>query len=136
MGTDFTNDDVVKESSNQRDYTHELIKDTTISGRVCWKVELIPTEDAPVVWGKVHAYIAKEEYIQVLTRMYDEDGYLVNTMIASEIKKMGGKMLATKFEMIPADKEGHKTIMEYKNFVFNQPIDDKFFSVQSMKRLK
>lgn len=136
MGTDFTNDDLVQESSNKTDYTHKLLKDTTINGLECWKIELTPTEDAAVVWGKVYAFIDKADYVQVRTEMFDEDGYLVNSMISSNIKEMGGKRIATKMEMIPADKEGHKTVMEYTAFKFDEPIDDSFFSVQNMKRLK
>ena len=136
MGTDFTNDDLVQESSNKTDYTHKLVKDTTINGLDCWKIELTPTEDAAVVWGKVYAFIDKTDYVQVRTEMYDEDGFLVNTMISYDIKEMGGKRIATKMEMIPADKEGHKTIMEYTAFKFDEPISDNFFTVQNMKRLK
>lgn len=136
MGTDFTNDDIVQESSNKSDYTHRLLKDTVINGMPCWKIELLPREDAAVVWGKVHAFIDKTHYIQLRMEMYDEDDFLVNTLIASHIKEMGGKTLATKLEMLPADKTGHKTIMEYASIKFDQPIKDEFFSVQNMRKLK
>ncbi len=136
MGTDFTNEDMIQESSNVRDYKHTILKDSTIAGRKVWKIELIPYEETAVVWGKVIVYIDKVDYIQLRTEMYDEDGYLVNTMKASNIKEMGGKMLATKMEMIPEDKDGHKTILEYSKIQFDQPIEEQFFSVQNMKRLK
>src|SRR5271165_816664 len=38
MGTDFTNDDLVKASSRIEDYTHKIIGDSTIAGRSCWKI--------------------------------------------------------------------------------------------------
>ncbi|MDD4033648.1 MAG: outer membrane lipoprotein-sorting protein, partial [Bacteroidales bacterium] len=53
MGSDFTNDDLVKESSIVNDYTHKLIGEETIEGYTCYKIKLIPLEEAPVVWGKV-----------------------------------------------------------------------------------
>ena len=53
MGSDFTNDDLVKESSVVNDYTHRLLADTTIQGFKAWKIELIPKEDASVVWGRL-----------------------------------------------------------------------------------
>jgi outer membrane lipoprotein-sorting protein len=136
MGTDFTNDDLVQESSNEKDYTHKIAKDTVINGHKCWKLKLTPKEDAAVVWGKVYIYIDKVNYIQLKTEMYDEDGYLVNTLMAYEIKKMGGKIIATKMKMIPADKKGHRTLMEYKDLKFEEAISDNFFTVQNMKRLK
>ena len=78
MGSDFTNDDLVRESSIVNDYTHELVGDTTIDNREAHKILLIPKEDAPVVWGKIHAYITKVDYIQMLVKYFDEDGFLIN----------------------------------------------------------
>ena len=53
-----------------------------------------------------------------------------------KIKEMGGKIIATKLEVVPADKKGHKTIMQYKKIQFNLPIKDDFFTIQNMKRVK
>lgn len=136
MGSDFTNDDLVKESSIVEDYTQKLDGDTTIDGRDAWKITLIPKEDAPVVWGRVVSFIDKQEYIQLRTEFYDEDDYLVNTMIGSDIKELGGKMLASKLEMIPADKPGNKTIVSYSVLKFDIDVDNDFFSIQNMKRIR
>ena len=67
---------------------------------------------------------------------YDEYGYLVNSMIASDIKTMGGRLIPTRMEMLPADEPGNKTVMIYKSIQFNVAIDDAVFSVEQMKRLK
>lgn len=133
MGTDFTNDDLVRESSNVTDYTHKLAGDSTIEGRLCHKIILIPREDAPVVWGKVVAFIDKKDFVQMRSEMYDEDGYLVNVMNASGVKTLRGKVLATRMEMIPVEKDGHKTIMEIVDMEFDIPIEESFFTVQTMK---
>src|ERR1700739_4410353 len=37
MGTDFTNDDLVKGASRITDYIHKIAGDSTIVGRKCWK---------------------------------------------------------------------------------------------------
>jgi len=49
---------------------------------------------------------------------------------------MGGRVLATKMEMIPVDKKGQKTMMEYQSISFDVPIADSFFSLQNMKKVK
>ena len=135
MGTDFSNDDLVKESSVIVDYTHKMIGDSTIDGKPCYKIELIPKEDAAVVWGKIISFVDKESFFQLRSEFYDEDEDLVNIMNASNIQKMGGRLIPTKMEMIPVDKKGQKTVLEYKSIEFDIPIEDKFFSVQNMKRL-
>ena len=136
MGSDFTNDDLFKESSAVEDYTHKLIGSEKVQGMDCWKIELTPTRDAAVVWGKVISWVDKKEYMQLRAEFYDEDGYLVNTMEASDITTLGGKTLPATLTMIPADEPGHKTIVTYQNLVFDKPIADNFFSEQNMRRVQ
>lgn len=136
MGSDFTNDDLVKESSIVKDYTHKLVGEETIENYPCYKVELIPLEDAPVVWGKIYMWISQDEFLWLKAEFFDEDGFLVNTEILTDVKKMDDRIIPTRMEMIPADKEGHKTIMTFDNIDFEVPIKDSFFSIQNMKRIR
>jgi hypothetical protein len=88
MGSDFTNDDLVKESSIVNDYIHSLGADTVINDLDCYKIILIPKPDAPVVWGKIVVYIDKTEFNQHLVYYYDEDNFLINTMVLSSLQNM------------------------------------------------
>ena len=136
MGSDFTNDDLVKESSIVEDYTHSVLGDSTIAGRDCWKIQMIPKEDAAVVWGKVLVWIDKTDYLQLHVEYYDEDGELINVMDMSDIKMMGGRLIPAKMVMSPVDEPGNKTILTYQSLDFNIPIKDSFFSEQNMKRVR
>ena len=136
MGSDFTNDDLVRESSIVEDYTHRIVKDTTIGDYNAWKVELLPKEEAAVVWGRIEAYIDQSDYLQLLFKYYDEDDYLVNTMILSEVKNLGGRMIPSKLEMIPAENPEQKTVIIYKDMEFDMGNSEAFFSIQNMKRVR
>lgn len=136
LGSDFTNDDLIRESSIVEDYNHRLLGSESLDGRDSYKIEMIPKENAPVVWGKILVWIDKQDFIQLKTEFYDEDGYLVNTMLGKNIKMLGGKKLASLLEVIPADEEGHKTQVEYISLEFDKPIAESFFSLQNMKRVK
>lgn len=136
MGSDFTNDDLVKQSSIVVDYTHQITGEAELEGRTCWEITLIPTEEAAVVWGKVKTWVDQKDFLQLKTEFFDEDDYLVNTMYGKKIDKLGGRLLPTIMEIIPADEEGHKTRIEYLSMSFDKPIKDSFFSVQSMKRVR
>ena len=136
MGSDFTNDDLVRESSIVKDYTHKLLGEETIGNYPCYKVELIPFENAPVVWGKVLMWVSKNDYLWLKAEFYDEDDMLVNTEILSDIKKMDDRIIPTRMEMIPADKKGQKTIMIFENTDFDVPLKEDFFSIQNMKKIK
>lgn len=136
MGTDFTNDDLVKESSVIHDYTHKLIGDTLIAGRSCHVIEMIPKQDAAVVWGKLIVCIDKKDFIEMHIKFYDEDGILINIMNAYDPKLMGGRVIPSRFEMIPLDKKGQKTEMIYKKIIFDEPLKDDFFNMNNMKTLR
>ncbi len=136
MGSDFTNDDLVRESSLVKDYTHKLIGEEIIDGFECYKAELIPFDDAPVVWGKVLMWISKKELHWLKAEFYDEDGYLVNTEILTDVKKMDDRIMPTRMEMIPADDEGHKTVLIFNEMKFNIDLKESFFSQQNMKRIR
>lgn len=136
MGSDFTNNDLVQEVSIIDDYDHRVLKDSTVEGRSCWKVELIPHEDAAIVWGKIYSWIDKTDYLTLRSEFYDEDDYLINVMQSSNIRTMGGRTFATRLEMIPVEEDGHKTVMEYQSISFDGALTDDFFSVQNMKRVR
>ena len=108
MGSDFTNDDLVKESSLVKDYTHKLVAEEQLQGYNCYKIELIPTEDAPVVWGKIYMWISKKEKHWLRAEYYDEDGYLMKYEVLSDIKMVDDREMPTRLEMIPADEEDQK----------------------------
>lgn len=136
MGSDFTNDDLVKESSIVVDYTHKLLGKENIRGLNCYKIELTPLPDAPVTWGKIIVWISVDNYLQLKIEYYDEDMKLVNVMNGYDVKKLGDRELPTRLEITPMNKKGNKTILQINNMVFNKPVDDAFFSQQSMKKVK
>ena len=136
MGSDFTNDDLVKQSSIVVDYTHKLLVKEKVRGMDCYKIEMIPHPDAAVVWGKVIMWITESGYDQWMTEYYDEDNKLVNVSNSYDIKKMGDREIPTRIEMVPLNKKGQKTIMQFDNMNFNVRIDESFFSQQNMKKIR
>jgi len=136
MGTDLTNDDLVKQSSLLEDYTHE-IKGEEIKERYnCWLIELTPKEEAPVVWGKVMIWVDQVEYMILQSDYYDEDNFLVNQMIGSDIKEFSGKKLPSKLRIIPVENKGQETILIYDKLEFDMKIPDQYFTTNYMKRIR
>ncbi len=136
MGSDFNNDDLVRESSIVEDYTQTLTGEENIDGYDCYKIRLIPKPEAGVVWAKVMMWISKKGYLELKIEYYDEEGTLVKYMTGSKVKEMGGRTLPSHWEMIPADKPGEKTTLDYESLEFNIDIKPSFFSEQNMKRVR
>lgn len=136
MGSDFTNDDLVKEFSMLDDYEHRLTGTDTVNGRRCYVIELTPLPQAAVVWGKVKLWIDQTDMIQLKGTYYDDNGQLVNIMNGTDVALLGGKILPRVISWQPADKPGNQTVMIYRKLVFDQPISGAFFSVENMKKLQ
>jgi outer membrane lipoprotein-sorting protein len=136
MGSDYTNDDILRESSIVVDYEHEILGEEEVDGRMCYKVKMLARPDAVVIWGHQIRWIDKEEFLFLRAELYDEDGYLVRRELGTDLKIMDGRLIPTRMEINPVDEEGHKTLLVIDKIEFNNPIRDSFFSQQRMKTIR
>lgn len=136
MGSDFTNDDLINQSSIVVDYQHELKGEDVFDGDKVWVIDAVAKPDAPVVWSKVTLWISKSTYLQRKVEFYDEFDERVNVMTTYDVEELGGRKLATRMEMQPLDKPKNKTVLITHQAQFDFDIDDSFFSQQQMKLLR
>jgi outer membrane lipoprotein-sorting protein len=136
MGSDYTNDDVLKESSVVNDYTHEIVGEEIILDRLCYKIKMVAKEDAAVIWGHQLRWVDKKDFLVLKAELFDEDGVLVRTETGSEIKTMDGRAIPTKLELVPAEEPGNRTVVLIKEIKFNIPLQESFFSQQNMKNIR
>jgi len=136
MGSDYTNDDILRESSVVDDYTHSLEGEEEIDGRLCYKIRLTAKEDAGVLWGHQVWWVDTKEFITLKAELYDEDGYLVRTERGMDLKTMDGRFIPSTIELVPAEEEGHKTVLKILEVKFNIKLDESFFSQQNMKSIR
>ena len=136
MGSDFTNDDVINQSSIVVDYSHYMVKQSVFYGEPVWVIDAVAKPSAPVVWDKVRLWISTVNYLQRKVVFYDEFDTPINTLQTFDIKTMGGRQVATRMEMRPADKPGNKTEIIIHQAQFNFPIKNSFFSQSQMKALR
>lgn len=132
MGTDFSNDDLVKESSISKDYNSKILSEDSNT----YKIEQIPKEESAVVWGKIIMIVSKEFYIPLNVEYYDEDGVLIRVLEYKNIKKISDRFYPTLWEMTPKDedKKGNKTIIKVNKAIFDEDVDSGYFTKQALKR--
>jgi outer membrane lipoprotein-sorting protein len=134
MGSDFANDDLVKESSIVNDYTHTFLPDEKIDGEDVYCVELKPKPQAGVVWDKRIMRIRKSGFAPVRDEFYGKESKLIKTLSYSKLKKISDRVIPAYWEMVSAIKRGNRTIIEVDNdVVYNKPIEDSIFSLQNLK---
>ena len=133
MGSHFTNDDLVKESSIVDDYDFEIAYEGQRDGVVVWEFSLIPKPEAPVVWGRVVEQVRQSDMMPTWVRYYDEDGELVRTIEFSGYRTMSGRLVPATMNVLPADKPEERTTLIYHDLDFDVDIDESFFSLRSLR---
>jgi len=133
-GSDFTNDDLVRESNITKDYAKKIVAEEQIEGEGCWKIELIPHPQAPVVWGKLAYWVRKSDFLPARVDFHDEKGELIRTMLYSNHRVLGGRKLPTKWSMINQNKKGNRTDFEILDVKFDVRISDRIFSFRELER--
>ncbi len=136
MGSDFTNDDLVRDSDLIEDYEHTLLRTEEYEGREAYVIELIPKPDTPIVWGKVKMWISKDDYLQLRVENYDQRNELANTMKLDQITRFGDREIPARITVIPADKDNERTILTYREMDFDIDIDEGFFTQRNMQRIQ
>lgn len=133
MGSDFTNDDLVKGSSLVRDYTHKTITTEKWKGMDTTKIECTPKADAPVVWGKVVVRVRTSDAVPLEQEFYSEKGVMVKLLEGSEVKSFGTHTIPTVLTQKTISK-GSQTTIKYSNVIFDQKLDESFFTQQTLKK--
>ena len=136
MGTDISNDALINAGALTVDYTPEITGSKEVAGEECWVLELTPKPEAPVVWGKIIAYIDKDTYVQLGGEFYDEDEFLITEMQASDLTNFDGRKLPKVIKMVPAEEPESYTEIRYSYVDFTTPIPDEFFTKANIKKVK
>jgi len=129
MGSDFTNDDLVKETQLIDAYDLALVEDESQ-----YFVTLTPKAQTVTVWGKIEYVINKDPLLPAAQIFYDDDGTKVRVMTFMEPREYHGKLMPSLLEMKPLNKAGHRTLITYDDIIFDVPkITEKTFSMRNLK---
>ncbi len=136
MGSDFTNDDLVKESSIVNDYTHKasLAGDMKSDGGDVYRIDSTPKPDAAVVWGKIVNWVRKKDFIPLKEEFYSERGELMRVLSFSDVRAVDGRSIPTRWEMRSIVKEGNVTTVLLKDAVFDRPVNAEIFTQRNLQK--
>ena len=130
MGSDFTNDDLVKETTLADEYALQLEETDDL-----YTITLLPKEQTITVWGKIEYTIDKKSMVPVQQIFYEDDGTKVRVLTYKEPKQFAGNLLPSIMEMIPLNKEGHKTVVIYDTLELNvDGITEEMFTLRTLKK--
>ncbi len=128
MGSDFTNDDLVREVSLVEEY--QVSK--SIEGEN-YRLVLVPKKNTVTVWGKIEFIVNQKTLLPLEQNYYNEKGAKVRTMVFSNIKDFSGKKMPAVMTMIPLNKTGYKTVIEYVEAEFDIDLGDNIFTLRNLQ---
>ena len=134
LGSDFTNDDVVRADSVVESYTHSIAGETNEQGIAYWIIDAVPKPDAAVVWGKVRLKVRKGSYIADRIEYFDEDGKLVRRCDMSDIRDIEGTTLPVCCTVYDLERPGNKTEMRYDRLTFKPDIGPDTFTERNLSK--
>ncbi|MCK5132117.1 MAG: outer membrane lipoprotein-sorting protein [Candidatus Sabulitectum sp.] len=136
MGSDITNNDIVKEITYANDYTAEYITEQDTTGEQHsgqYYLKLTPNASTAVVWSYIICAISTDPVLPVWEEYYDRHDNLIKTVIFSDVRTMGGRTIPTVMQVIPADKPDQSTTITWSNTSFDQGVSEDIFSLDNLQ---
>jgi outer membrane lipoprotein-sorting protein len=133
MGSHFSNDDLMSESSWVEDYDTQLER-VEEGGEGLIRMTATPKKDAAVVYTKVLHFVTAKDWIPVRSEYYDDDA-LVRTLSYTGVTDFGDRKLPAVLELVPADKNNEYTRMEYTWLEFELEVDDALFTARGLRKV-
>lgn len=134
MGSHFTNDDLVKESTYEDEYTSSITFEGERDGVLIYEITSLPKPDAAVVWGRVVTRFEQRELIPLNALYYDEEGALIRTLTFDRAKKVGERTIPMRLTLQPEEKPEESTEILYHAIDFGVPLEEGFFSLRNLKQ--
>lgn len=129
MGSDFTNDDLVKQTDLTEDYELGLAETQDT-----WEITLVPKEDTVTLWGKILYVVDKKQMIPRSQVFFDDNDKKVRKLEFSNPKSFSGKLIPSMLAMIPLNKKGHRTVVTYENLELNpDDVNEDMFSLRNLQ---
>ena len=130
MGSDISNDDLVKQSSIVDDYEAKIV---ARKGKII-TILLTPKDEASVVWGKIITQIDTRFYTKIKDEFYDEDQTKVRVFTYRDVKKFGKYYTPTIWTLKPILKPYNSTVLVMKKVIYDAQINEHYFKKSALKR--
>jgi outer membrane lipoprotein-sorting protein len=133
MGSHFTNDDLMRETDFLKDYDATLAW-TEKGGKRVLQVTLRPKPRAPVVWTRIVFDLDPSDDVPLRADYYDGDK-VVRTLSYLDPRQVSGRRVPFTLLMVPADKPGESTRIEYQELKFGVDVDPSMFTQRGLRRV-
>jgi hypothetical protein len=131
MGTDFTNDDLVKESSLRKDFAAKV--DRRSASPAGWWLTLEAKPGIVGRWARIELLVGDDD-LPIEERHFDRKGRLARTMTFDDVRTLGGRRLPARMVLVPEGDPGKRTEMRYLEARFDVALPEDVFSLSRLER--
>lgn len=135
MGSDFTNDDLVKESSIIDDYDYKAVGPSEAPKG--WLIRCIAKPGVVGLWNRIDLIVSEDGTLPVQATYYDRKDRLARTLYWSDVKVIGGRRLPAIMKLVPEGgegEEGNETVMHYLDISFDVTLPPDIFSLSRLEQ--
>ena len=131
-GSDFSYNDLSRTDKYLRHYDFEIVHTEERDGHTVYTLEMVPHDDAPVVWGK-ETLVLRDDYVTLSQTFYDQELEPVKRMETLEVGELGGRTIALAMRMHSVDKADSWTEIRYLAADFDAEVDDNLFTTFALR---
>jgi hypothetical protein len=140
LGSEFTYDDMVRESSYTDDYSAEISEETDDY----WELKLTPKKGSGVTYKYLKYRVNKGDYTPIQVRYYGKDivkdgkkvASLIRYMDYSEVETFNGRKLPTVWKVTNHKKKGRVTMVYIDSAEFDIDIPASTFTKANLRRAR
>lgn len=131
-GSDFSYNDLSRTDQYLRHYDYAIVGTEQQGEHLVYTLELVPHDDAPVVWGKETMEL-REDYVLLRQTFYDQALKPLKELRAVEVGELGGRTIATVTRMADFEQPEKWTEVRYQNADFESDVDDGRFTLFALR---
>ena len=130
MGSDFNNDDLVRDTDLTEEYVLKLTETSDT-----FEISLTPKQKTVTVWGRIDYVIDKHARVPISQTYFDDDGEKIRVMSFSENREFSGRTIPSVMEMVPLRKPGHRTVVTFERLQLNpDSVSADLFTLRNLKK--
>ena len=128
LGSDISYNDLAGDDLREQ-YTATILEETDES----ITLELVPNDDAPTPYGKVHLTAEKPSYAPVRVTYFDQRGTAVKENVLSEYAEVAGLYIPQRYEVRDLLETGNVTVVTWVDAEFDVDLPEACFSQNALE---
>ena len=132
MGSDFTNDDLVKDASYRDDYRGKFIGATEDGAHLRYRFEA--KTDHAGLWKRIDLVLEPKEMVPTSEVYFDRRGRVARRLTFEDVTSFGKRRVPARLTMQTEAKPEQHTVLTYETIAFDAGVSSAMFSLSQLER--